>query len=130
MCERRVRRSLCGARQPLVDAASSAAQEVKQGHVAAQDGVAGSVLEFYREMLAYRRGSAALMRGRTRFLDVAEPVLMFDRTLDGSTVTCVFNLSPGTVHVGAKGDLTGISQNVVMGADGLTLGPNGFAFLV
>ncbi len=95
-------------------------------NVAAQDGVAGSVLEFYREMLAFRRGSAALLAGKTRFLDSAEPVLMFER---GDGLTCAFNLSAGSVQVAAQGALTGPSQGAAMGADGLTLGPNGFAFL-
>ena len=99
-------------------------------NVASQEGVAGSVLEVYRAMLAFRRGATALQTGRTRFHDVPEPVLMFDRRLEGSALTCVFNLSAGTVHVGAKGELTGISQNAAMGDDGLVLGPNGFAFLV
>jgi alpha-glucosidase len=99
-------------------------------NVAAQEGVAGSVLETYRAMLAFRRGATALQTGRTRFHDVPEPVLMFDRRLEGSMLTCVFNLSAGTVRVGAKGELTGISQNAAMGDDGLVLGPNGFAFLV
>ena len=98
-------------------------------NVAAQDGVAGSVLEFYRGMLAYRRGSKALLAGRTWFLDVAEPVLMFERALEGEMLTCAFNLSAGTVQVEAKGTLVGPSQNAEPGAEGLTLGPNGFAFL-
>ena len=99
-------------------------------NVAAQDGVEGSVLEFYRQMLAFRRGSEALLEGRTRFYDVAEPVLMFDRVSDAAVVRCVFNLSSGTEVVAAKGALTGPSQKAAMGAEGLTLGPNGFAFLV
>ena len=98
-------------------------------NVADQVGVAGTVLEFYREILAFRRGSEALLRGRTRFLGVPEPVLMFQRVGAGAAVTCVFNLSAGTVQVAAKGVMTGPSQNAAMGADGLTLGPNGFAFL-
>ena len=99
-------------------------------NVASQDGVAGSVLEFYREMLAFRRGSAALMGGKTQFLDVPEPVLMFERVLEGSMMTCAFNLSAGTVMVAAKGALAGPAQNAVVGPEGLTLGPNGFAFLI
>ncbi len=99
-------------------------------NVAAQQGVAGSVLETYRQLLAFRREAAALRVGKTRFHDVPEPVLMFDRTLDGTTLTCAFNLSAGSVQVAAKGELTGISQNAEMGAAGLTLGPNGFAFFV
>ena len=39
--------------------------------------VAGSVLEHYREMLAFRRETAALRMGRTRFLDLPDPVLGF-----------------------------------------------------
>ena len=99
-------------------------------NVASQDGVAGSVLEFYREMLAFRRGSEVLMAGRTRFLEVEEPVLMFERVLEGSMMTCAFNLSAGTVMVAAKGALAGPAQNAVVGPEGLTLGPNGFAFLI
>ena len=99
-------------------------------NVASQDGVAGSVLEFYREMLAFRRGSEVLMAGRTQFLDVPEPVLMFERVLEGSMMTCAFNLSAGTVQVAAKGALTGPAQGAKREADGLTLGPNGFAFLI
>ena len=99
-------------------------------NVAAQQGVAGSVLETYRHLLAFRREAAALRVGKTRFHDVPEPVLMFDRTLDGTTLTCAFNLSAGTVQVAVQGELTGISQNAEMGNKGLTLGPNGFAFFV
>jgi alpha-glucosidase len=99
-------------------------------NVAAQQGVSESVLETYRQMLAFRREAVALQTGTTRFLDVPDPVLAFARTLDGSTLTCVFNLSPQTLTVDLRGELTGISQNAAMGAQGLTLGPNGFAFLV
>ena len=98
-------------------------------NAAAQDRVTGSVLEFYRAMLAFRRGSDALIQGRTRFYDVAEPVLVFDRVLEGQRLTCVFNLSAGTAVVAAKGALTGPSQNADMAEDSVTLGPNGFAFL-
>ena len=50
-----------------------------------------SVLEFYRAMLRLRRETPELRTGRSRFFDVAEPVLAFTR---GGTVLCVFNLSP------------------------------------
>jgi alpha-glucosidase len=48
-------------------------------NVAAQEGVPGSVLESYREMLAFRRLEWALRHGRSRFLDLPEPVLAFQR---------------------------------------------------
>jgi alpha-glucosidase len=97
-------------------------------NVAGQLGVEGSVLEAYRTMIAFRKTTPALTHGKTRFADVPDPVLMFDRVLDGATVTCVFNLSPGTLAVPVTGTLTGPSQNAELG-EALMLGPNGFAFL-
>ena len=66
-----------GRRRPTPSPASSASPD--------------SVLEFYRAMLRLRRDTAELRTGRTRFFDVAEPVLAFTR---GGAVLCVFNLSP------------------------------------
>ena len=63
-------------------------------HVAGQAGRPGSVLEFYREMLALRRGSTALKAGRTRFLDTPPPVLAFWRETPDERLLCLFNLSP------------------------------------
>ncbi len=99
-------------------------------HVASQSGAAGSVLETYRQMLALRRKLTALQTGTTVFHNTPDPILMFDRTLHGATVTCAFNLSPGAVTLAAKGELAGLSQNADMRNDGLALGPNGFAFFV
>jgi alpha-glucosidase len=99
-------------------------------NVAGQVGVTGSVLETYRQMLAFRRSAPALQTGSMRFLNMPDPVLAFERTLDGSTLTCVFNLSPQTLTVDLRGELTGFSQNADMGTQGLVLGPNGFAFFV
>ena len=97
-------------------------------NVASQRGVAGSVLETYREMLAFRRGSDALMDGGTRFLDLPEPVLGFVR---GGGVVCLFNLSPAPVRltVGGVGDAVGPQQAATQAGPVLTLGPNGFCFL-
>jgi alpha-glucosidase len=98
-------------------------------HVAGQTGVAGSVLDTYRQMLGFRRNTPALQTGAMQFHDTPDPILMFDRSHDGSMLTCAFNLSPGTVTLPMTGAVTGFSQNAAMGQDGLTLGPNGFAFL-
>ncbi len=97
-------------------------------NVAGQVGVAGSVLESYRAMIAFRKSTPAMTLGKTRFVDQPDPVLMFDRVLDGTTVTCIFNLSPGTLAVPVTGRMMGPSQNAQMG-EVLALGPNGFAFL-
>jgi alpha-glucosidase len=96
-------------------------------HVAGQMGKAGSVLEFYRQMLAYRRATPALMKDRTQFLDLPDPVLGFTR---GGNLTCLFNLSNQPVTVQAKGKLTdGPANDAQWDAKGLMLGPNGFCWL-
>src|SRR5690606_13490452 len=46
-------------------------------NVAGQEGQQGAVLEHYRTMLAYRRGSEALKAGRTRVLDTPAPAPAF-----------------------------------------------------
>ena len=94
-------------------------------NVASQAGADGSVLEFYRTMLAFRQGTPALITGITHFFDMPEPVLAFTR---GDAVTCVFNLSPAPVSVLTWGALTGPSEATLSGGR-LDLGPNGFAFL-
>ncbi|MFN3723244.1 MAG: alpha-amylase family glycosyl hydrolase [Paracoccaceae bacterium] len=97
-------------------------------NVAAQDGVPGSVLEFYRDMLTFRRATPALLSGRTRFFDVPEPVLAFAR---GDGLACAFNLSPRPVVLAVDGALMdGAPFHAAhLEAGRLTLGPNGFAFL-
>ena len=96
-------------------------------NAAAQLGVAGSVLEFYREMLAFRRATPDLLTGRTRFFDLPEPVLGFAR----GDLACVFNLSARPVTVAASGALMqGAPAHAAHLEDGrLMLGANGFAFL-
>ncbi len=100
-------------------------------NAAAQVGVAGSVLEFYRSMLAFRRATPALRRGRSRFFDLPEPVLAFTRGEGEGTVLCLFNLSPVPValHVSQTDAPVGPGQAAAMLGKGMSLGANGFAFL-
>ena len=99
-------------------------------NVARQRGVAGSVLETYRALLAFRRASPALSGGHTRFLDLPEPVLAFLRDTGTEVLGCVFNLSADTVTLAVEGGaLTGPSQAAGLVGPSLTLGPDGFAFL-
>jgi alpha-glucosidase len=96
-------------------------------HAEGQAGRAGSVLEFYRSMLAYRHQTPALRIGRTRFLDLDEPVLGF---LRGADLACLFNLSPSPVTLTVEGQLvTGPRQAAQLAGKTLTLGPNGFCHL-
>jgi alpha-glucosidase len=53
----------------------------------------GSTLNRLRSFFAWRREMPALRRGELRFLEVAEPVLAFERILDHQRVTCIFNFS-------------------------------------
>ncbi len=96
-------------------------------HVAGQEADATSVLAFYRQMLAFRRATPALRTARTRFFDLAEPVLAFSR---GDDLACVFNLSGQPVTLTAQGLLAKTpSQAASLTRDRLTLGANGFCFL-
>jgi alpha-glucosidase len=97
-------------------------------NVASQVGVAGSVLESYRAMLAFRRESEALRLGATRFFDLPEPLLAFSR---GDGMLCIFNLSPQAVTLQSKGlgKLIGPSQALQLSGDKLVLGPNAYGFV-
>jgi alpha-glucosidase len=88
-------------------------------------------MEHYRQVLAFRKGSAVLRAGKTRFLDLAEPVLGFVRGEGEEALLCLFNLSPValSVTVSGAGAPVGPSIHAVLQDDRLTLGPNAAAFL-
>ncbi|WP_274629730.1 alpha-glucosidase family protein [Arvimicrobium flavum] len=52
-----------------------------------------SVLNRYREALAFRAAHPALVGGSIRFLEADEHVLSFVRTLNGESILCLFNFS-------------------------------------
>lgn len=60
--------------------------------VSEQNGDAGSVLEAARELIELRRSSSALRSGRFEPLDLAPPLLGFDRVGDAGRLRCLFNL--------------------------------------
>ncbi|RHZ97026.1 DUF3459 domain-containing protein [Cereibacter sphaeroides] len=100
-------------------------------NVSSQKGIPGSVLETYRALLQFRRTQPALIRGRSRFFDLPEPMLGFTRTLDGQSLACFFNLGiePVSATMAGHGGLIGPAQAAVLEGDRLTLGANGYAFL-
>ncbi len=99
-------------------------------NVAAQEADAGSVLRHYREVLAFRRQTPALVTGKGRFLDVPAPLLAFTRGEGPDAVTCVFNLgkTPQSLPLGGAGHLIGPSKATLSGQT-LTLPGNGSAWL-
>ncbi len=89
-----------------------------------QADVDGSVLEFYRRMLALRRARGDLVGGATRFLNLPEPVLGFVR---GAGTLCLFNLSTRaqSLNLHAAGP-TLLAEAADRAGGSVTLGPNGF----
>ncbi|MDE3079636.1 MAG: alpha-glucosidase [Paracoccaceae bacterium] len=91
---------------------------------------AGSVLHAYRAALAFRKAEPLLRRGRTRFLDLPEPILGFTRHDRQAALTCLYNLSPHPVSLVVAGEWeqVGPSAGVTETGTGLKLGPNGYGF--
>ncbi|KKC35338.1 alpha-glucosidase [Devosia epidermidihirudinis] len=58
-----------------------------------QDKVDGSVLEFYRALLAFRKAHPALAKGDIELLDAPANVLAFTRSEGSERLLCVFNMS-------------------------------------
>jgi alpha-glucosidase len=109
---------------------------VKPSHsrlnVAAQEADRGSMLHFYRQMLAFRRAHEVLIHGGVAFLDLDEPLLAFRRTGDAGSLLCVFNLSPTPVRLTLRGAPDGArplppSAGAQLSDVQLSLAANGFA---
>ncbi len=64
-----------------------------------QEGKTGSVLEHYRQTLAFRKAHAALLDGDMEFLDLNEDVLAFTRKKGEDRLLFVFNLRGGPQEV-------------------------------
>ncbi len=90
---------------------------------AAAQGV-GSVLDFYREMLRFRRSTPALTSGEFRFRDAPGPLLVLDR----GGVTGVFNPGRAPAEWPAPGRITGPRQGARVRGGVLHLAGCGFAF--
>lgn len=52
-----------------------------------------AVLHFYRQALAFRRGSKALQCGDIAFIDTEEEILAFTRSTGADTLLCLYNMS-------------------------------------
>ncbi|SCZ72703.1 alpha-glucosidase [Epibacterium ulvae] len=84
----------------------------------------GSVLSFYREMLALRKDSADLKLGKQVFLDLPEPLLGYMR---GDNTLCLFNLSAASVTCELPANIAPVlQQSLSLKGNSVTLGANGF----
>jgi len=73
--------------------------EHQAASVATQEHDPHSVLNAFRQFLAWRRTMPTLLVGDIRFLACAEPVLMFERVHGEETLLLAFNLSADPVRV-------------------------------
>ena len=97
-------------------------------NVAVQNADPGSLLNFYRQTLAFRKSHPALFDGDIEFLKTSEPVLAFRRSSADERLLMVFNLSPDGVSLNISGEGEEIfAQASERRKDSLHLGPNGFA---
>ncbi|MBT9247276.1 alpha-glucosidase [Gemmobacter fulvus] len=96
-------------------------------NVLSQQGVAGSVLETYRALLDWRKGSA-LRAGRSRFFDLPAPLLGFRRDDAEGSVICLFNLSSDaqSVAVAELVAMDGPHAAAKLAKGMVQLGPNGW----
>ncbi|WP_166376251.1 alpha-glucosidase family protein [Pseudoalteromonas sp. Z9A4] len=65
----------------------------KQQSVAVQTNDSNSILNAYREFMAWRKNQPVLLEGDIEFIKTPEPVLAFHRTLGTQKMLCMFNLS-------------------------------------
>jgi alpha-glucosidase len=64
-----------------------------------QDADENSVLNAYREFLAWRKTQPALLHGDIEFLDAPENVLLFVRRYQDQTILAAFNLAADAITV-------------------------------
>ena len=92
-------------------------EEHRAASVLRQEGDPASPLQRFRAFLEWRHAQPELIRGDIALLDTAEPVLAFDRRLDGRTLRCWFNTSNAPVALDAGG-----FDGRVLGGHGLVEG--------
>ncbi|KKB06709.1 alpha-glucosidase [Devosia geojensis] len=101
--------------------------------VAEQEKDEGSLLNFYRALIAWRKQHPVLVDGDATFLRLPEPLLGFRRTdEEGQSLLCLFNLSPEARVLqvsGVRNGLEPVSNAATLDGKTLALGPNGYAFL-
>ncbi|QQA42185.1 alpha-glucosidase [Pelagovum pacificum] len=89
-----------------------------------------SVLQAYKETLAFRHATPCLTVGKSTFLKTEEPILAFRRTAGDDALTCVFNLSPDPVSMTISGGAEIVGPaNASLSGTALELPANGHCYL-
>jgi alpha-glucosidase len=104
-------------------------------NVARQNADPNSTLNYYREILAWRKAHPALRTGDIRFYKTVEPILAFRRTLDEESVLCIFNLSAQPQLLDVTGldddeDTIIFAQGAVRNGNQVSVEANGFVYHV
>ena len=76
-----------------------------------QDKVEGSVLEFYRSMLAFRKSHPALAKGTIELLPLQDEVLAFIRQEGDERLLCVFNMAESAAAYRLPAGMTATSAD-------------------
>ena len=100
-------------------------------NVEAEDADPGSLLHWYRDLLALRRSSAALRTGSLQVFDTHADVLAYERAADDERILVVANLGDGDiVHPVHRAEPAAVSDPaVVVTASSITLPPHSAAVL-
>ncbi|WP_375230978.1 alpha-glucosidase family protein [Roseobacter sp. S98] len=94
----------------------------------------GSTLQFYKDMLAFRKAHPAILKGSIELIDADENRLSFLRTHEGARIFCCFNLSdeeqPVTLPAGSWSVDRGAPFSITETADGIILPPHQALFAI
>jgi len=92
-----------------------------------------STLACTRRLLALRRAEPALRTGELRFMDLADPLLGFERSAAERRIACIFNVSGAPASVDSEALVDGTvlaSQDLRPGPiSHASLGPYGYCIL-
>jgi alpha-glucosidase len=86
--------------------------------VSEQDTDPNSLLNFYRNLLAWRKGQAVLLHGDQVLLPVHKQVMAFVRHHDGKQVLCAFNFSDSAASLALPAEFKSASTLSVPGLGG------------
>ncbi len=105
--------------------------------VSEQDTDPNSLLNFYRNLLAWRKGQSALLHGDQVLLPVHKQVMAFIRQHEGQQVLCAFNFSDSAASLALPAEFKSASTLSVPGVgggsvsgDNIELGAYGVLLLV